>query len=156
MSQQSKGALSSLGIVVNRCRTGNYPLINKSKRGILRPLNPRYTETWDIKPVLKKRRNMDSLHSLSLKELTLKLVMLMVLTQAARVQTFHLLVLKNISIGEDYIPVWLRGNIKQCRPKFDVQFVKNFGYAKDDEILCVYETLKYYFVKTKKKGSWTR
>ena len=37
--------------------------------------------------------------------------MLIALTQAARVQTVHLLMLKNISIGKDSICVWLGDNI---------------------------------------------
>lgn len=81
------------------------------------------------------------LKCLSLKDLTLKLVMLMALTQAARVQTLHLLVLRNIDIGVDSISVELGGNIKQCRPKFNVQLVKFQAYVRDKR-LCVYETLK--------------
>lgn len=90
---------------------------------------------------------MEPLCSLQLKELTMKLIMLMALTQAARVQTLHLLMLENISIGKDSICVWLGDNIKQCRPKFNVQFVKFKAYPKDKR-LCVYETLKMYIEKT--------
>lgn len=46
----------------------------------------------------------------------------MELTQAARVQTLHLLMLRNISIGKHSISVWLWDNIKQCRPS-NVQLV---------------------------------
>ncbi|MPC54045.1 hypothetical protein E2C01_047952 [Portunus trituberculatus] len=63
----------------------------------------RYVATWDVKPVLQKIRAMDLLHSLSLKDLSLKLVMLMAVTQAARVQTLHLIMLRNIAFGEDSI-----------------------------------------------------
>ena len=55
--------------------------------------------------------------------------------------------LKNISIGKDSICVWLGGNIKQCRTKFNVQFVKFTAYHKDRR-LCVYEILKMYIKKT--------
>ena len=107
---------------------------------------PRYQDTWDVKPVLSKLKQMEPLQTLSLKDLTMKLVMLMALTQAARVQTLHLLVLRNISIKEDSISVWLGDNIKQCRPGFNVQFVKFLPYTKD-ESLCVCRTLRTYLEK---------
>lgn len=72
--------------------------------------------------------------------------MLMALTQAARVQILHFLVLKNISIGEDCNSVELGGSIKQNRPNFKVQMVKFYAYVKDKR-LCVYETLNNYIVK---------
>ena len=108
---------------------------------------PRYQDTWDVKPVLAKLKQMEPLQTLSLKDLTMKLVMLMALTQAARVQTLHLLVLRNISIKEDSISVWLGDNIKQWRPGFNVQFVKFLPYTKD-ESLCVCRTLRTYLEQT--------
>ncbi|XP_076050324.1 uncharacterized protein LOC143030933 [Oratosquilla oratoria] len=145
----ARGALSSLGIVVDGCRAGNHPLVIRLMRGVfnLRPSMPRYKDTWDVKPVLTKLKQLEPLQSLPLKELTLKLVMLMALTQAARVQTLHLLVLKNISIKEEAISVWLGDNIKQCRPGFNIQSVKFFPYTKD-ESLCVCRTLRTYLEKT--------
>lgn len=108
---------------------------------------PRYTQTWDVKLVLEQLRTLEPLRTLTLKELTLKLVMLMALTQAARVQTLHLLVLNNISIGETSICVSLGDNIKQCRPKFNVKYVQFTAYATDKR-LCVCETLKMYIERT--------
>ncbi|XP_076036398.1 uncharacterized protein LOC143022180 [Oratosquilla oratoria] len=131
----ARGALSSLEIVVDGCRAGNHPLVIRLMRRVfnLSPSMPRYKDTWDVKPVLTKLKQ----------ELTLKLVMLMALTQAARVQTLHLLVLKNIRIKEEAISVWLGDNIKQCRPGFNIQSVKFFPYTKD-ESLCVRRTLRTY------------
>ena len=85
----ARGALPSLGIVIDGCRAENHPLICRFMKGVfhLRPPTPRYTTTWDVLPVLQQLRSMHPLRDLSLKDLTLKLVMLMSLTQAARVQT---------------------------------------------------------------------
>lgn len=145
----ARAALSSLGITLDGHRAGNHPLVVRFLKGVfnLRPPTPRYKDTWDVKPVLRKLQSMTPLTELSLKELTLKLVMLMALTQAARVQTLHLLVLKNISIGEHSVSVWLGGNIKQCRPKFNVQFIQFFEYTKDPS-LCVCRVLKVYLNRT--------
>lgn len=59
--------------------------------------------------MLQHLRAMDPLSSFSLKDLTLKLVMLMALTQAARIQTLHCLLLKNISFGQASVCL-VRGN----------------------------------------------
>ena len=150
----ARGALSSLGIVVDGYRAGNHPLVNRLLRGIfnLRPPLPRFTETWDVQPVIQHLRNMDPLHSLSLKNLTFKLVMLMALTQAARMQTLHLLSLSGMKIHKDSISVLLTGHIKQCRPTFNVQFVTFHAYSRDSR-LCVCEALKFYIARTEQLRS---
>ena len=43
---------------------------------------PRYNKTWDVNVILKYLRGMGKVTELSIKELTLKLVMLIVLTTA--------------------------------------------------------------------------
>ncbi|XP_050707606.1 uncharacterized protein LOC126992815 [Eriocheir sinensis] len=153
----ARGALSSLGIVVNGCRAGVHPLVIRFMRGVfnLRPTKPRYTETWDVKPVLQKLRTMYPLKNLSLKEVTLKLVMLMALTQAARVQTLHLLVLNGITIGDDFISVPLGGILKQGRPSYNIRRIKFQAYPKDAS-LCVCETLKCYIKATQEHRQITQ
>lgn len=145
----ARSALSSLGIVVDGCRAGNHPLVIRFMRGVfnLRPPIPRYTATWDVQPVLRELKSMYPLHTLTLRDLTLKLVMLMALTQAARVQTLHLLVTTGISIGEDFISVRLRGHIKQCRPSFNIRSIKFQAYSRDTS-LCVCDTLQHYLART--------
>ena len=74
--------------------------------------------------------------------------MLMALTQAARVQTLHLLTIKGLCIKQDFIMVPLSGNIKQCRPQFNVRVIKFQAYPKDAS-LCVYATLRQYLARTR-------
>lgn len=146
----ARAALSSLGIVIDGCRAGNHPLINRFMKGVfnLRTPTPRYTEIWDVQPVLQKLRSMYPLQDLTLRDLTLKLAMLMSLTLAARVQTLHLLVLHGMNITSDHISLQLGGNIKQCRPNFNIKWVKFQAYSKDDK-LCVCKTLLEYIARTK-------
>ena len=94
----ARGVLSSLGIMEDGCRAGNHPLVNRLLQGVFnfRLSTPRYAEIWDVQLVLQKLQTIWLLGSLSLKELSLKLVMLMMLSQAARVQTLHLLLFGNI------------------------------------------------------------
>ena len=145
----ARGALSSLGIVLDGCRVGNHPLVVRFMKGVfnIRPPQPRYTVTWDVAPVLEKLSSLHPLHTLSLKYVTLKLVTLMALTHAARVQTLHLLVLNDIIRGEDYFSIQLGGSLKQCRPKHNIRRVKFVAFPKD-ESLCVFTTLKHYLIHT--------
>ncbi|MPC56718.1 RNA-directed DNA polymerase from mobile element jockey [Portunus trituberculatus] len=69
----------------------------------------------------------------------------MALTQVARVQTLHLLVKNGIRIEQDSILVELRGNVKQCRPTFNVRSVKFQAYSRNTS-LCV--TLQHYLART--------
>ena len=141
----ARSALSSLGIVVDGCRAGNHPLVARFMKGVfnLRPPLPRYAAIWDVQPVLRQLQSMHPVQSLSLKDLSLKLVMLMALTQAARLQTLHLFTIKGLCIEQDCIVVPLRGNIKQCRPRFNVRVVKFRAYPTDVR-LCVCDTLRQY------------
>lgn len=88
------------------------------------------------------------LHTLSLKDLTLKLVMLMALTRAARVQTLHLLILTDITVDQSCITMRLRGTLKQARPGFNVCTVRFQAYSQDVS-LCVCATLRDYMERTK-------
>lgn len=147
----ARGSLSALGIVVEGCTAGSHPLVNRFMKGVfnLRPSMPRYAATWDVTLVLQWIRNKEPLHSLLLKDLTLKLVMLMALTQAARIQTLHLLILRNIHFSEDSVSILLGGSIKQCRPKFNVRTIEFKAYPKDNR-LCVFKTIKMYLERTEK------
>ncbi|MPC94188.1 hypothetical protein E2C01_089344 [Portunus trituberculatus] len=73
--------------------------------------------------------------------------MLMALTQAAQIQTLHLLLLQGITIEESSFTVQLGHNVKQCRPNFNIQSVTFIAYTKDARI-CVCETLRAYIGKT--------
>lgn len=145
----TRSALSSIGIVVDGCSAGNHPLVVRFMKGVfnLRPPLPRYTETWDVQPVLQELRAMYPLHTLTLKDLTLKLVMLMALTQAARVQTLHLLTIRGMVTEQDSILVQLSDNIKQCRRQFNIRTIKFQAYSTDTS-LCVCKTLQHYLERT--------
>ena len=86
----------------------------------LRPPKTRYTETWDNQPLLQKPSSIYPLHTLTLKEITLKLVMLMALTEAARIHYLHILTLSDIDCEKHFTPLQLGGNFTQCRPRFNI------------------------------------
>lgn len=142
-------ALSSLGIVLDGCWAGNHPLVIRFMKGVfhLRSPRPRYTATWAVQPVLLLLKSIYPLHTLSLKEITLKLVMLMALTHAARVQTLHLLILSGISFAGSSITLRLRGPLRQARPGCNVCEVWFRAYDQD-VTLCVCTTLRHYLQRT--------
>ena len=53
--------------------------------------SPSYCKTWDINLVLQYTGSMGNFQELSLKDFTLKLVMLVTLTKAKRGQSMHVL-----------------------------------------------------------------
>ncbi|CAH3194649.1 unnamed protein product [Porites evermanni] len=58
---------------------------------------PRYSETWDPQIVLNHLKTFPAIDDMSLKQLTLKLVMVMALLSAQRVQTLQSLSLEEMS-----------------------------------------------------------
>ena len=85
----ARSALSSLLDCSNGCSAGKLPLVKRLLKGIfqIRPSNPRYNCTWDVKLVLNYLESLSPLAEINFKYLTLKLTMLMVLLSAQRAQT---------------------------------------------------------------------
>ena len=93
----ARSALASF-VTLRESSIGSNPLISRFLKGVftLRPPVPRYEEIWDVKPVLNYLRRLSPANSLSLKELTQKLVMLLALVSAQRSQTLHKLTIDNL------------------------------------------------------------
>ena len=85
----ARAALSSFLMLSGVKTIGTHPLICRFLKGAfeLRPPSARYTTTWDVSVVLNFLRGLHPLDSLSLKFVTLKLVMLVALVSAQRLQT---------------------------------------------------------------------
>ncbi|XP_062571921.1 uncharacterized protein LOC134233885 [Saccostrea cucullata] len=77
----ARSALSSFLQLENCVNIGSHPLIRRFMRGVfvLRPALPRYNVTWDVNIVLKYLKSLSPLSSLSLLQLSRKLVMLLAL-----------------------------------------------------------------------------
>jgi hypothetical protein len=136
----ARAALSSLGIRLANFSAGNHPLVSRFLRGVynIRPVKPRYSEIWDVNYVLVYLRTLSPVKELSLKDLTLKLVMLMGLTNATRVQTLHLLSVKNLKKLKFQFVVSVEGLLKQSRPSFNVSFFKVYSLPARQAVMCVF------------------
>ena len=66
---------------VDGVQLGKHPLISRLMKGVfhLRPPQPRYAGRWDVSKVLQFLEEKGNTESLSMKDLTYKLVMLMAL-----------------------------------------------------------------------------
>ena len=75
---------------------GAHPLVSRLMKGIFnpRPAVPKYLKTWDVSVMLKYLISLSPAPSLSLKKLTLKLVMIMAIIKASRADLLHKLYLQ--------------------------------------------------------------
>ncbi|XP_053406385.1 uncharacterized protein LOC123525594 [Mercenaria mercenaria] len=146
----ARGALSAFGLVVDGYHVGSHPDVTRFMKGIfnLRPTKPKYVNTWDVNLVLNYLRKLSPVKHLSLKELTLKLVMLIAITNAARAQTVHLLSINNMNKSSSQFVFKFDSLLKQSRPGADFSVFVLKAYPPDRR-LCVYTVLKEYLKRTK-------
>lgn len=140
-------ALSSLNFD-SRITIGNHPIIVRFMKGVYesRPIQSKYSSVWDVKKVLNMFREWKTNKELSLKDLTLKTVMLISLVSAQRVQSIHMLDTANMIELEDTITFQM-GLLKQSRPTAKSMFLEFHKYP-EDENLCVVRTLTCYLRRT--------
>ena len=146
----ARSALSALGIIVDGVTVGSHPTIVRLLKGIFNKKPPRikHHSIWDADIVLKHLKTKSPLVSLSLKELTLKLSMLIALTKAARPQTIHSLTIKNMKISQHEYALELLDLQKHNRPGTNLSSVTIKAFPQDED-LCVYNALTEYLSRTK-------
>nr|CAH7734491.1 unnamed protein product [Callosobruchus chinensis] len=125
-------------------------------RGIYnkRPAAPRYSATWDPYPVLNYLSTLFPDDTLTLKDLTLKLVTLLLLTSGHRVQTLSKISVENITKRQERIEIRIPDRIKTSGNKRKQPFLV-FPYFRNKPQLCVASTLEYYLTKTSSYRSST-
>lgn len=114
----------------------------------LRPARSRYVYTWDISVVLSYLRKLSPVNSLSLKVLTLKLVMLLALTLASRTQSLHLLSIEDMKKGFSSYILSYSGLLKQSKSGRNNPVAEMFAYPPDRR-LCVLFVMKENLKRTK-------
>ena len=124
---------------------GQHPLVKQLFRGVhnLRPPQPRYTQTWNISTVLDHIAQLGDNKDLSLKQLSLKLVMLMSLTRASRVSELQALDLRFRQYTVNGVVFKLASLTKKRQagaPLKEVSFTSFTGNNR----LCVVRCLKQY------------
>lgn len=143
-------ALSSFLILDSGHTIGTHPLISRFVKGVfnLHPPNPRYSEVWDVKLVLNYLRTLSPIVTLRLRDLTLKLCMLIALLSAQRCQTLHLLRTDNMKIKANSVIFIIKDLLKQSKPG-KTGLTLNLKAYPPDRRLCICRVLKHYLLCTK-------
>lgn len=116
--------------------------------GKQRPNKPKYDSTWDVDPVLRKLATWYPLDSLGLKELSHKLVVLLALGTAHRLQTLALIKLENISRTTEGLEIQITERIKNSK-KLKVQPTLRLPFFNERPDLCIAKTLSHYVERTR-------
>lgn len=113
----------------------------------MRPPNPRYFETWDITVVLRMLKAWGQNKVLSLKQLSLKLSMLLAITSLHRGMELHLLNTKNMSIFSNRVEFTIKEPLKHSKQgKLNKPSV--FHAFRDGDVLCPKLCIESYLQKT--------
>ena len=141
----ASSVLSSI-ITINKVPRGKHPDVKRFMKSIFEfaPIFSKYHMIWDIRKVFSYFRNLLVMGNLTLKELSLKLAMLLSLFSGGqKMQTIHLISLKDIKyVGEQvFIPIMQK--IKQSKPGNHTYPLKFKTYPKHTK-LCVVAHLKRY------------
>lgn len=135
---------------------GKHPDVIRLMKGLFnrRPPKPRYCEIWDVRIVLNKLRQWSPCKGLSLKQLSLKLVMLLSLVTAQRGQTLHLIKLENCERKNSKYVIRLVDPIKQTKPGVSLPVLELFSYPPDRR-LDIVVVLDEYLRRTRSLRSST-
>ena len=126
---------------------GNSALVNRFMKGIfnVRPSLPRYTCTYDVKIVLDFLASLH-LQTLSLRDLSMKLVLLLLLLSGQRLQTVQAFNVNDIQLNDDSCTFYIRKLLKTSKPGSHKSVVVFQRYDNTD--LCVLQHLKQYLSLT--------
>lgn len=139
---------SALSLLIGS-RIGNDERIKRLIKGFYksRPPKPRYSSTWDPTIVLNTLRTWHPCDSLTLKVITKKVVTLLALCTAQRIQTLSLIKIQNISYSVSGIHINITDIIKTSAPD-RTQPILILPFFSEPEI-CPATTLQSYVNYTK-------
>ena len=80
-----------------------------------RPLKARYSTFWPVEKLLNFLKTWHPIHSLSLRQLTLKTIALIALSSSDRGQTLHLASVNNMNVSSNKIEFVIRQKLKHTR-----------------------------------------
>jgi len=146
----SRSALSLLLPPIDGFTIGTHPLVKRALKAIgkMKPPRPRYTSTWDVNDVLDVFRKWSNNSDLSIKFLTLKMVGLLALVSAQRVQTLKAINVSSIRISGNVINIFISANIKTSKPGGQQPCILLTKYPHEVK-LCVVNTITEYLSRTR-------
>lgn len=131
---------------------GSQTLVCRFVKGVFenRPSLPKAVEIWDVDDVAEHMRDWGEVENLTLKRLTLRLVMLLALLTGQRCQTLHAVCIEDFKFSKDGTSCTLVYNavLKQTTPKNHIKPLVLTSFP--DKRLCVITHVKEYLKQTEK------
>lgn len=109
----------------------------------LRPALPRYKEIWDVSLVLNMLESWKLGSTLTLKDLTLKVTMLLALLSGQRLQTLKAFSVKSMTLTDTKCVFQINVPLKTTRPGRHMSALEFCEYTPSDD-LCIVKHLKFY------------
>jgi len=140
----ARSALSLILPRINGIPVGESPTVKRFLKGTfrLRPTTPKYKFIWDPAPVLGFLTKLYPLEDLSLKSLTLKLVGLLSLATAQRLQTLAAISIANIDVQSDGINIIITEMLKTTKPGNPNPTIY-LPFLTENPALCVASVINY-------------
>lgn len=128
---------------------GNLPIVKRLMKGFyeLKPAIPQSARVWDVNVVLCMLEAWWPLDSLTLKELTLKLVMLTALLTGQRCQTLHAFDLNHMMLSEQKCIFFVDSKLKHSRKGVHQAPIELLTFP-ESLPLCVVNFIQVYIKKT--------
>jgi len=109
--------------------------------------HPKYKKIWDVSLVLNYLTTLDQIEKLTLKDLTLKLLMLLQLVTGQRGQSIHLLNVVTMHLSDTSYVFSLTSHTKTSKQGQPASAI-TIQQFKQDCRLCPIKTLKEYLKRT--------
>ena len=152
----ARSALSSILSHTGGTTFGENFYVKKFMKGIhnMKPPTPRYSEIWDVNIVVEYLQKLSPAKSLSLLQLSQKVVVLFLIVSAQRAQVIPKLNIDNMEINDDSVTFYLKGDdLKQGRIGYKPQPIKIQSYP-DRRLCCVHYIKKYLRVTLDNRGKY--
>lgn len=139
---------SALSLLLGK-DVGSDEWVKRLLKGVfkLKPTFPKYTNVWDPQTVINLIANWYPNRELSRENITKKLVSLLAICTAQRVQTLSLIKLENVTISSTGIHIAIKDIIKTSTPGRD-QPILYLPYYKDNIRICPATVLEDYIYVT--------
>ena len=143
----ARSSISTL--TVDSEKIGAHPLVCKFMRGVfnLRPSLPRNVVTWDADQVLILLEKWGPAKFLSLRQLTLKVTLLLLLLSGQRGQTIWLIDIRNITVCKGQLRIRFGDLLKTSTPKCQQHEIVLSAYPPNRR-LCIVTYMKAYLDRT--------
>ena len=145
-----RSAISSTHLPIDGFPVGKHPMVCRLLKGAFnsRPPQPRYTETWDVAKVTRYIQSKGCNADLSLKDISMKLAMLLALTLASRSPDLVRLTVKGVRFIPNGVELIPEGLAKQARPGKEQSQRLIIIPRFPDERLCPVQCLQAYLKAT--------